>query len=263
VVPRSSTYTPNKQALDRARRVERELGLPEGPPFELPLLIQDRNFDVDEEGQLTGRLVHKTDPDVMEAFAPFTVVNGKVWPVLEVEPAMYRFRLLNGSNARTYRLVRDLYEHIRARPDRADRDRPRTAARSGGCARGRAGACVGGTRGPPGRLLGPRRGRQLTLLNTAALRSTAPPSQRRSQQAADLDGLLPIRGHARARRPGTAAKDRSRGLDRLRLAGRRRCRRAAAMIALVEMELDDAPNCSRCASSNRWATMRQGAGDRP
>ncbi|HET6997322.1 MAG TPA: multicopper oxidase domain-containing protein, partial [Solirubrobacterales bacterium] len=55
---------------------ERELGLPEGPPFELPLLIQDRNFDVDEQGQLTGRLVHKTDPDVMEAFAPFTVVNG-------------------------------------------------------------------------------------------------------------------------------------------------------------------------------------------
>jgi spore coat protein A len=41
----------------------------------------------------------------MEAFAPFTVVNGKVWPRLEVEPATYRFRVLNGSNARTYRLV--------------------------------------------------------------------------------------------------------------------------------------------------------------
>ena len=27
---------------------ERELGLPEGPPFEVPLLIQDRNFDLDE-----------------------------------------------------------------------------------------------------------------------------------------------------------------------------------------------------------------------
>ena len=49
--------------------------------------------------------MHKTDPDVMEAFAPFTVVNGKVWPVLEVQPATYRFRVLNGSNARTYRLV--------------------------------------------------------------------------------------------------------------------------------------------------------------
>jgi spore coat protein A len=78
---------------------ERELGLPEGPPFEVPLLIQDRNFDLD------GRLIHKTDPEVMEAFAPFTVVNGKVWPVLDVQPTTYRFRMLNGSNARTYRLV--------------------------------------------------------------------------------------------------------------------------------------------------------------
>jgi FtsP/CotA-like multicopper oxidase with cupredoxin domain len=84
---------------------ERELELPEGPPFEVPLLIQDRNFDLDEQGRLTGRLLHKTDPDVMEAFPPFTVVNGKVWPLLEVRPATYRFRVLNGSNARTYRLV--------------------------------------------------------------------------------------------------------------------------------------------------------------
>src|SRR5256714_678549 len=84
---------------------ERELGLPEGPPFEVPLLIQDRNFDLDEQGRLTGQLVHKTDPEVMESFPPFTVVNGKVWPLLEVRPATYRFRVLNGSNARTYRLV--------------------------------------------------------------------------------------------------------------------------------------------------------------
>jgi spore coat protein A len=84
---------------------ERDLELPEGPPFEVPLLIQDRNFDLDEQGQLTGRLVHKTDPEVMEAFPPFTVVNGKVWPVLDVQPATYRLRVLNGSNARTYRLV--------------------------------------------------------------------------------------------------------------------------------------------------------------
>jgi FtsP/CotA-like multicopper oxidase with cupredoxin domain len=84
---------------------ERELALPEGPPLEVPLLIQDRNFDVDEQGRLTGRLLHKTDPDVMEAFPPFTIVNGKVWPTLEVQPTSYRFRVLNGSNARTYRLV--------------------------------------------------------------------------------------------------------------------------------------------------------------
>ena len=84
---------------------ERDLELSEGPPFEVPLLIQDRNFNVDEQGRLTGRLVHKTDPEVMEAFPPFTVVNGKVWPVLDVRPATYRLRVLNGSNARTYRLV--------------------------------------------------------------------------------------------------------------------------------------------------------------
>jgi FtsP/CotA-like multicopper oxidase with cupredoxin domain len=84
---------------------ERELGLPEGPPFEVPLLIQDRNFGLDEDGRLTGQLVHKTDPEVMEAFPPFTVVNGKIWPLLQVQPATYRLRVLNGSNARTYRLV--------------------------------------------------------------------------------------------------------------------------------------------------------------
>jgi len=42
---------------------------------------------------------------VMECFSPFTTVNGAVWPHLDVEPTTYRFRLLNGSNARTYRLV--------------------------------------------------------------------------------------------------------------------------------------------------------------
>ena len=28
------------------------------------------------------------------------LVNGKVWPFLDVEPRMYRFRVLNGCNAR-------------------------------------------------------------------------------------------------------------------------------------------------------------------
>ena len=84
---------------------EQELGLPEGPPYEVPLLLADRNFDVGPGGRLTGDLLHKTDPEVMECFSPFTVVNGAIWPVVEVEPTTYRFRLLNGSNARTYRLV--------------------------------------------------------------------------------------------------------------------------------------------------------------
>jgi spore coat protein A len=84
---------------------ERELDLPEGPPFELPLLLADRNFDTASDGSLTGQLLHKTDPDVMECFSPFTTVNGVIWPRVDVEPNIYRFRVLNASNARTYRLV--------------------------------------------------------------------------------------------------------------------------------------------------------------
>jgi spore coat protein A len=84
---------------------EHALELPEGPPYELPLMLADRNFDTGPAGALTGDLLHKTDPEVMECFSPFTVVNGVIWPQLELEPATYRFRVLNGSNARTYRLV--------------------------------------------------------------------------------------------------------------------------------------------------------------
>src|SRR6266566_4327403 len=84
---------------------ERELELPEGPPYEIPLLLADRNFDTASSGALTGELLHKTDPDVMECFSPFTTVNGVIWPRVDVEPTTYRFRVLNGSNARTYRLV--------------------------------------------------------------------------------------------------------------------------------------------------------------
>jgi hypothetical protein len=29
----------------------------------VPLLLQDRNFGLDEAGRLTGQLVHKTDPE--------------------------------------------------------------------------------------------------------------------------------------------------------------------------------------------------------
>ena len=36
---------------------EAELGLPAGLPYELPMLIQDRDLEIDEQtGQFTGRL---------------------------------------------------------------------------------------------------------------------------------------------------------------------------------------------------------------
>ena len=44
---------------------------------------------------------------VPEFFGDTALVNGKVWPYLEVEPRKYRFRILNGSNSRFYRLRLD------------------------------------------------------------------------------------------------------------------------------------------------------------
>ncbi len=40
-------------------------------------------------------------------FGKIALVNGKVWPYLEVEPRKYRFRILNGSNSRFYMLSLD------------------------------------------------------------------------------------------------------------------------------------------------------------
>jgi FtsP/CotA-like multicopper oxidase with cupredoxin domain len=81
---------------------ERDLGLPtcveEG---EFHLLLQDRNV-TGAPGEL--RLLHKTTPDTGEFFGPLTLVDGVLWPRLELAPGVFRLRLLNGSNARAYRL---------------------------------------------------------------------------------------------------------------------------------------------------------------
>jgi o-aminophenol oxidase len=83
---------------------EAALHLP-GGPYEIPLLLQDRNLDTTPDGALTGRLLHKVEDGTMEFFGPFTLVNGIIWPYLPVEARQYRLRLLNGSNSRFYRLV--------------------------------------------------------------------------------------------------------------------------------------------------------------
>ena len=86
---------------------EEALGLPSGD-YELPLIIQDRSFAAD--GSLTyplSNMMGSEDhpgPWVPEFFGDTILVNGRVWPHLEVEPRKYRLRILNGSNARFYRL---------------------------------------------------------------------------------------------------------------------------------------------------------------
>lgn len=84
---------------------EAALNLPDGD-YELPLVIQDRNLDTDDGGNFTGAMLHKTEvtDGPAEFFGPYTLVNGKIWPKAIVEPRLYRLRVLNGCNARTYRL---------------------------------------------------------------------------------------------------------------------------------------------------------------
>ncbi len=75
---------------------ERNLGLPDGE-FEIPLVLQDRQFEPD--GSLTY------PPTIEDAFyGDKILVNGKVWPHLVVKQGKYRLRLLNGSQARVYTL---------------------------------------------------------------------------------------------------------------------------------------------------------------
>lgn len=75
---------------------EESLGLPSGE-HEVPLVIQDRNFDAN------GQLVY-TD-DMLGETGNTILVNGVFQPYFNVAARKYRFRILNGSNARFYRLA--------------------------------------------------------------------------------------------------------------------------------------------------------------
>ena len=86
--------------------------LPSGPQ-EVELMLADKQFDTngqlyfpdsDQAGSLNGG---PGNPDIHpywipEFFGDVITVNGKSWPVMDVQPRRYRFRVLNGSNARFY-----------------------------------------------------------------------------------------------------------------------------------------------------------------
>ncbi|SFS88744.1 multicopper oxidase family protein [Marininema halotolerans] len=79
--------------------------LPQGN-FEVPLVIQDRSFNTDASLFFPSLGVN---PDVhpywVQDFIGDTImVNGRVWPKLNVKRRQYRFRILNGSNSRFYNL---------------------------------------------------------------------------------------------------------------------------------------------------------------
>lgn len=91
---------------------EESLPLPRGAR-DVPLMIADRSFDAD--GSFRYPAVDPTlmrTPGVRPSYmdgvlGDVVLVNGAPWPVLDVSACRYRFRILNASNARRYRLVLD------------------------------------------------------------------------------------------------------------------------------------------------------------
>jgi spore coat protein A, manganese oxidase len=87
---------------------------------DIPLAIQDRMFTApgyvtpNDPTGLGGQLYYPSDVlagttvtypnEHPEFFGDTILVNGQAWPVLNVDPRMYRFRVLDGSNARFYDL---------------------------------------------------------------------------------------------------------------------------------------------------------------
>ncbi|NSW90625.1 MAG: multicopper oxidase domain-containing protein [Firmicutes bacterium] len=85
--------------------LEKNVVLPSGK-YEIPIVIQDRSFNTDGSFSFNNVGVN---PNIHpywtpEFFGDTIMVNGKVWPNLDVEPRQYLFRFLNGSNARFYNL---------------------------------------------------------------------------------------------------------------------------------------------------------------
>jgi len=78
---------------------EAAFNLPSGQ-YEIPLVIRDATLS-----SKTGDLIYK--PTAGGMFGKLPLVNGTVNPYLDVQRAMYRFRVLNGSNSRIYDLTLD------------------------------------------------------------------------------------------------------------------------------------------------------------
>ena len=75
---------------------EDALGLPSGP-YEVPLALRDASFDS------LGNLLY--NPTSSGFKGKFPLVNGTLKPALSVDRGVYRFRVLNGANARVFRLA--------------------------------------------------------------------------------------------------------------------------------------------------------------
>jgi spore coat protein A, manganese oxidase len=89
-------------------------GLPQAP-YDMGICIQDKMFTTDGQLWYPNEGESSVHPIwVPEFFGDVILVNGKVWPYLNVEPRKYRFRFLNGAQARFFSL--NLAERVNSTP---------------------------------------------------------------------------------------------------------------------------------------------------
>ncbi len=81
---------------------EAALGLPSGD-YEIPLVIQDRRFDEDNQ-LLYAAGMHGMHDRMMGYYGDRILVNGRPDFTIDVDTRAYRLRVLNGSTARIYKL---------------------------------------------------------------------------------------------------------------------------------------------------------------
>jgi spore coat protein A len=90
---------------------EHRMDLPSGD-YEIPLLLQDRALD--DKGQLAYSPTFNDGQKAPlrtwgpEIFGNLPVVNGAIYPYLQVEPRRYRLRLVNAANSRFFNLFFNL-----------------------------------------------------------------------------------------------------------------------------------------------------------
>jgi spore coat protein A len=80
--------------------LESSLNLPRDK-YEIPLVIYDRMLSPDSQLYYPVSL-NAGAPWVPEVYGDTFVVNGKIYPFIDVEPRKYRLRILNGSNGRFF-----------------------------------------------------------------------------------------------------------------------------------------------------------------
>ena len=85
--------------------IEASLNLPRGP-FEVPLIMRDATVLPDGQLYYPDKGVTREHPVWVPSFyGDSAVVNGKIFPYLEVEPRRYRFRMVNSCSSRYLHLA--------------------------------------------------------------------------------------------------------------------------------------------------------------